>query len=100
MRLKLNPELARTRVNVCAAAALAEGGQVLLSAAQARCPVETGRLKASGHVRVNGNACEVGFTAPYAVCVHERGSKFLEAPVNDSGVQAEILSVFVRLIEL
>lgn len=100
MRLVLHPEVARARLSACVGAALTEGGQVLLSAARERCPVETGRLRSSGYARVDGNACEVGFSAPYAACVHERGSKFLEAPVNDSGVQAQILSVFVRLIDL
>ena len=100
MRLDLHPQAARARLRACVGSALTEGGSLLLCAAQQRCPVETGRLRGSGYARVDGETCEVGFCAPYAACVHERQNKFLEGPVNDSGVQAQILSVFARLIEL
>lgn len=96
MKIKLNSQAARAHIMACAAAGVAEGAGALLAAAQAACPVDTGRLKGSGFVQAGGTQARVGFSAPYAAIVHERQHKFLEQPANDSGVQAEMLSRIVR----
>lgn len=98
MKLVLHTDAARTRLNAGAAAGLSAAGGLLLSAAQARCPVETGRLRDSGYARSDARAAEVGFATPYAAVVHERQNKFLEAPLNEPGLQAEILTALAGQI--
>lgn len=96
MKVNLRPEAARQLIMARAEDGISAGAQVLLEAAKQRCPVKTGQLRESGSARARGNAAAVIFSAPYAACVHEKGSKFLEAAANDSGVQEEMLSGIVR----
>jgi len=78
------------------AAALYQEGEQLIAEAKQETPVDTGALRASGHVQqptINGRQVEVvagfgGVAAPYAVYVHEDltkhhpvgNAKFLENP--------------------
>ena len=70
-------------------ALLVEGAAIAADAAQ-RCPVDTGTLKGSVYVIPAGTGVQVGFSAPYAVEVHERTDishddgepKFLEKAKN------------------
>lgn len=96
MKLVLREDAVRAKLRALAANAVSDGAHTLLNAAKSACPVETGRLRESGYARAEGMQAAVGFDAPYAACVHERQNKFLENAANDSGVQNEILSVFVR----
>lgn len=54
---------------------------------QALVPVSSGELQKSGYIRmINKNTVEIGYTAPYAVNVHENHpthSKFLETPFRE-----------------
>lgn len=45
---------------------LEAGAIVILSEAQANCPVDTGFLQSTGFMQVNGNDIEIGFGAEYA----------------------------------
>ena len=68
----------------------------LLQASNARLPVDSGALRASGRVSAEGLAGCVSYNTPYAVAQHERRDfrhpaggkpKFLEDAVNDPALR-------------
>lgn len=87
--------------NLSRAKALGEAGIVrgvtkaaefLLAKSQELVPVDTGELKESGHVEVQGKTAAVVYDAPHALWVHERldqhhepptQAKFLEQPAKE-----------------
>jgi hypothetical protein len=84
-------------------AGLWEAGLQIQRVAQKRTPVDTGNLKASAYTRkYNEEAIEIGFTAAYAVYVHENleahhpvgQAKFLESAVTDN--QRAIVEIIRR----
>lgn len=78
-------------------AGLLAGGYLVLRGAQLLVPVDTGHLKNSGYVRDlgEGKGVEIGFTASYAIYVHENmeayhavgQAKFLEQSLKDNHAQ-------------
>lgn len=70
---------------------LASIGVAILGRAVELCPIDTGFLRKSGLVIVNGNSVVIGFYAPYSIYVHENmnsrhitgQSKFLEQAVQE-----------------
>lgn len=99
------------------------GGLYLQRKSQRIVPVEDSVLKNSAFTRRKGEEVFVGYTAEYALFVHEapmklkgkprssgKGSywdpqgvatnKFLEGPVRDSKIQSEILRIVERTVEL
>lgn len=83
------------RLRVDAPKAASAGGmawaQRVMARSQALVPIDTGELKASGYVRLGpGGKVEIGYSAPYALAVHERlnvrhrqgQAKYLEAAVD------------------
>lgn len=89
----LNEEIKKlTRVTF---AGLLDAGLQIQNVAQSRTPVDTGNLKASAYTRkaMGGRlAVEIGFTASYAIYVHENlearhtngEAKFLERAILDN----------------
>jgi hypothetical protein len=76
-RLKASLHSLGRRVEAAAEAALMEEAGRVMGAAQKDVPVDTGRLRSSAFVRQvrrNQHRTDVafGYTAPYAVAVHER----------------------------
>ena len=79
----------------------------LLSVSKEQVPLDEGTLQFSGAVDVNDDGTEgsVSYDTPYAVKQHEdqslshqrgRKAKYLEDPVNDAGVQEEMLELVQR----
>ena len=95
IRFKVNQAALRKLVRQAREASEA-GAEALLSASQANVPVDTGRLRDSGTVVSDSSGAAAGYTADYAVYVHERTwvahpsgkAKFLEDAANDPSVQA------------
>jgi HK97 gp10 family phage protein len=52
--------------------------EAMKNAARARCPVRTGRLRASIYARVRDSIIQLGATAPYAV-YQEFGTRYIQA---------------------
>ena len=96
MKLKLNPDAARASILGGGSRGVEAAAQLLLASARERTPVDSGRLRASANAQAEGLSARVGFDAPYAAVVHEKQVKYLEEPINDPGLQAEMLSVFAR----
>lgn len=65
-----NPAAA-SLVRAAAEQAATDAAEVVLLAAQANVPVDTGALKRSGKVTPDGLAAVVSFTDPIAIIVHE-----------------------------
>ena len=91
-----------SRIRSASGDALMAAGNRVLEASNAMCPVDTGRLRASGHVSMDGNNVTVSYDTPYAIYVHEgtrymSGRKFLENAINDNGVQSAVLSAMQAL---
>lgn len=74
-------------------AAVYEKGQMILGDAKTLCPVDTGRLRATGYCAPptdQGGPTQIGFGTDYALAVHEKieiphkvgEAKFLEKAVN------------------
>lgn len=59
--------------------------QAVEGRAQAAVPVDTGRLRGSCSVQAEGNTASISYDTPYAAIVHERGSKYLENALFESG---------------
>jgi len=98
LRFISHADSVRSALRAGKASVLASGGGVLLERARARCPVDTGELRASGHCISNDREARVAFSAPHAVYAHERpGSKFLESAANDGSVRSEILQAMQGL---
>ena len=80
-------------------AGLQKGCDMILKASNKICPIDTGELRQSGYTQVTGTGFNargyVGYTAPYAVYVHENvhhkfkapgtGAKFLEKAIQRLG---------------
>lgn len=83
----LNSEIAKIEGRTLAG--LLAGGLIIQRAAQKNVPVEFGNLKGSAYTRKamgNANAVEVGFTADYAVYVHENTAQKLKGQPRPSGL--------------
>lgn len=65
-----------------------KGARVVLREAQRRVPVEYGDLKNSGYASVStdGESVDIGFTAPYAVAIHENMEQKLKGKPRPSGI--------------
>jgi len=68
-----------TRVNARKTDAVITAGQMVLSEAQSRAPIETGALRASGNLSVGDGEAQVSFSAtnprngyPYCIRQHEQ----------------------------
>ena len=94
-------------------AALQNEGEVIMTASKRDTPVDTGRLRASGHVQPykrSGETVEVvlAYGTDYAVYVHEitsnahpvGRSKFLEANVNAAaaGIEAALAKRLAKML--
>ena len=81
--------MARETPKVAAKALRVVGTEKIFNPSQVECPVKTGKLKATGRIRVStaesrGVSIKVTYgdrDAWYAVIVHEKQKKFLEGPV-------------------
>jgi len=71
--------------------ALHEEAEIIMADAKERCPVDTGRLRATGYVQPPSDGeVEIGFGTDYGIYVHERTelnhpsgeAKFLENAIN------------------
>jgi len=65
------------------------GGMIVLGESNRRVPVEYGNLRASGYVQRSPddpNAVEVGYTASYALSVHENLEQKLKGRPRQSGL--------------
>jgi hypothetical protein len=58
--------------------------QIILDKSQDYVPVQTGALKASGHIQSDGDHSAVVYDKEYAAIVHETKVKFLEQAVKES----------------
>ena len=96
MKLVRHPELARMQLRSGGARGVRAAAELLLSAAKAQTPVDSGYLRDSGGVQAEGLRARVGFSAPYAAVVHEKQRKYLEDPMNDPALRQQILTVFAR----
>lgn len=81
---------------------LLKGAEVILTYAQTLCPVDTGELRESGYLRIQGNYVEIGFDKEYASYV-EYGTSKMEAqpylrPALDES-EEEALNAIVDSIE-
>ncbi len=68
---------------------LMAGGLIILAEAQRRVPVEYGNLRASGFVQKSPNdpnSVDIGFTASYAMAVHENLEQKLKGQPRPSGI--------------
>lgn len=68
---------------------LLAGGRVILEEAKRRVPVEYGDLQNSGYVAVSDDqrlAVDIGFTAPYALAIHENMEQKLKGKPRPSGI--------------
>lgn len=72
--------------------------QALAAEARRRTPVDTGKLRDSCHIEMDGEGGAVVFGAPYAAARHERreGGKFLESACHDPGTRAAMLDAAAR----
>lgn len=83
-----------------------EAAQRLLQASNQRVPVDSGELRDSGRVTVEGLEASVGYGAPHAVAVHENleahhdqgQAKFLEAALLEE--QRALLEAIAASIKL
>lgn len=98
--MKLNPAAARLHVLGGGARGVKAAADLLFSASRERVPVDSGRLMASGTVQAQGLGAQLSYSAPYAAVVHEKQVKYLEDPMNDPGLQAQMLSVFARELQI
>ena len=85
---------------------LREAARLVRRDAQKRVPVDTGKLKASAYTRMikgsSGPGTEIGFTAAYAIFVHERmdlrhavgTAKFLQYALSNN--TKEIVDIIAR----
>ena len=105
---KFNPEAAAAKIREAAAAGLYQFGEFVMTLSKEMCPVDTGNLRATGHVQAprfeQGDILvTLGYGGPaasYAVAVHENlmaqhpvgQAKYLELPVIQNAPQ---LVVFV-----
>lgn len=83
----LNAEIRRIKGG--AIEGLLAGGLIVQGDAQRNVPVEHGNLRASAYTRkspTNPNVIEVGFTAAYAVFVHEDMEQTLKGQPRPSGL--------------
>ena len=77
-----------------------QGAEALLAASRENVPVDTGRLRDSGQVVADSDGAAAGYTADYAVYVHERTwvthpngkAKFLEDAAYDGSVKSAMLA--------
>jgi hypothetical protein len=84
---KLNHEIGQIKKRTVTG--LLGGGFVILAQAQRWVPVEYGKLRASGYARQaqrDPNAVEVGFSASYAIFVHENIEQKLKGMKRPSGL--------------
>jgi hypothetical protein len=82
----LNREI--TKIEGRTIAGLLEGGLIIEAEAKKRVPVEHGQLRASGFTRKaqnNPRAVHIGFSAAYAVFVHENTEMVLKGKPRPSG---------------
>lgn len=63
---------AATALRQAAQRGMEAGAQQVLAEAQALVPVDTGDLRDSGHVRMEGNTAVVVFDSDHAAVIHER----------------------------
>ena len=79
-----------------------KGAQVILEYAQNLCPVDTGTLRASGHLEMKADDVEIVFDAPYASYVEfgtykMEAQPFLRPAFDDAELQA--LSAIVDSVQ-
>ena len=102
VKVNLNKALIKSTVKSGSKKATWMGLDHLASVSKEQVPLEQGPLKNSCYVDVNedGSQGTVSYDTPYAVKQHEetwyhhqrgRKAKYLEDPVNDSGVQHEMI---------
>lgn len=96
----LNSEIAK--IEGASMDGLMEAGMKIQASSQQRAPVDTGNLKGSAYTRkarVGGKSVEIGYTANYAIYVHENlearhtvgQAKFLESALRDN--EAKIIDI-------
>lgn len=101
MKIKLDKALIRSTVESGSKKATWAALDHLAAVSKEQVPLDQGPLKNSCYVDVNDDGSEgtVSYDTPYAVVQHEntwyqhqrgRKAKYLEDPVNDSGVQREM----------
>ena len=100
MKLKLHPEAARAHVRSGGERGVKAAADLLMAASRERVPVDSGRLRSSGSVQAQGLSARVAYNTPYAAAVHETQMKYLEEPMNDSGLRQEMMSVFVQELRI
>lgn len=88
--MSLDRAAVRSRLEKAARRGAAAALAVLAAEAKNRTPVETGRLRDSCRIVLDGDGGAVVYTAPYAAARHERreGGKSLENACWDPGVRA------------
>lgn len=82
--------------------ALGAGAQVIFYYSQQLCPVDTGYLKSTGYIRVNGNDVEVGYEADYASYVEFGTYKMAAQPYLRPAIdehQAEIVHEVAAVVQ-
>ena len=89
---------ARTRIRLAGRNGAIKGMQKVLQLAKEKVPVDTGRLRDSGHLEETRDGAEAVFDAPYALYVHEmdlhheRGErKYLENALMEQAGSGEML---------
>lgn len=102
MALQWNGADVAARVQAAAEKANIQAGEVLLSHARAKAPIQDGLLRASGKASASGKSAAVSFNTPYAARQHEEvgwnhpgggGAKYLENAKNEfAGEYAQIVA--------
>ena len=55
-----------------------EVAEEILKEAKKNCPVDSGKLRESGFIKKQGDGYQVGFSAEYAIIVHEQPQAYRE----------------------
>ena len=79
--------------------ALSAAAERLLEEAKARCPVDSGGLRASGKATAVGSMAEVRFSAPHGAVVHRKICPFLADACADEGLQRELEAILQNRLE-
>lgn len=77
-------------------AGLVAGAEAVLRAATERVPVDTGVLRDSGRVEVDGSVATVAYDAEYAASVHARRAWLREAMEDVATEVGEVMGETVR----
>ena len=99
VRAAMQPEVFRKAVERGGSRGIRQACEAVLARSNSLVPVDTGRLRDSGSIDVQGLEGAVGYSADYAALVHENTlvhhakgeAKFLETAAEDAGLRDSLL---------